>query len=279
MKLLAAAISLLAGSATAFAPVKVAQSRAFVSPSVFMAAATQDELKQQVGYKAVDDYVKSGMVVGLGTGSTAYFAVERLGQLLASGELKDIVAIPTSVRTKEQAEELKIPLVTLDTHSKLDVAIDGADEVDPDLNLVKGGGGALLREKMVEVCADKFIVIVDESKLCDGLGPGFPLPVEITPFCHEHTLRTIANLPTTKGCEAILRMGSSSTNKPDGDEIAVTDNGNYIVDLHFKEAIKDAPKMATELKNTVGVVDHGLFCGMTTAVIIAGSDGISVKEA
>ena len=244
-----------------------------------MAAATQDELKQQVGYKAVDDYVKSGMVVGLGTGSTAYFAVERLGQLLASGELKDIVAIPTSVRTKEQAEELKIPLVTLDTHSKLDVAIDGADEVDPDLNLVKGGGGALLREKMVEVCADKFIVIVDESKLCDGLGPGFPLPVEITPFCHEHTLRTIANLPTTKGCEAILRMGSSSTNKPDGDEIAVTDNGNYIVDLHFKEAIKDAPKMATELKNTVGVVDHGLFCGMTTAVIIAGSDGISVKEA
>lgn len=279
MKLLAAAITLLAGSSTAFAPVKVAQPRAFVSPSLFMAAATQEELKQQVGYKAVDDYVKSGMVVGLGTGSTAYFAVERLGQKLASGELKDIVAIPTSVRTKEQAEELKIPLVTLDTHSKLDVAIDGADEVDPDLNLVKGGGGALLREKMVEVCADKFIVIVDESKLCDGLGPGFPLPVEITPFCHEHTLRTIANLPTTKGCDAVLRMGSSSTNKPDGDEIAVTDNGNYIVDLHFKEAIKDAPKMASELKNTVGVVDHGLFCGMTTAVIIAGSDGISVKEA
>ena len=112
-----------------------------------------------VGYKAVDDYVTSGMVVGLGTGSTAYFAVERLGELLKSGELEDIVAIPTSIRTKEQAEELGIPLVTLDTHSKLDVAIDGADEVDPDLNLVKGGGGALLREKMVEVCADKFIVI------------------------------------------------------------------------------------------------------------------------
>ena len=120
---------------------------------------SQDELKKMVGYKSVDDYVKSGMVVGLGTGSTAYFAVERLGELLKSGELKDIVAIPTSIRTKEQAEELGIPLVTLDTHSKLDVAIDGADEVDPDLNLVKGGGGALLREKMVEVCADKFIVI------------------------------------------------------------------------------------------------------------------------
>lgn len=241
-------------------------------------ALTQDELKKMVGYKSVDDYVKSGMVVGLGTGSTAYFAVERLGQLLDSGELKDIVAIPTSVRTKEQAEELKIPLVTLDTHSKLDVAIDGADEVDPDLNLVKGGGGALLREKMVEVCADKFIVIVDESKLCDGLGPGFPVPVEITPFCHEHTLRTVANLPSVEGCKAVLRMGSSSNNQVDGDEIAVTDNGNYIVDLHFEEPIKDATKMANEIKATVGVVDHGLFCGMTTAVIIAGSDGTDRKS-
>ena len=106
---------------------------------------------------------------------------------------------------------------------------------------------------------------MDESKLCDGLGPGFPLPVEITPFCHEHTIRTIAALPSCAGCDAVLRMGSSSSNKPDGDEIAITDNGNYIVDLHFKEPIKDAPKMAAELKNTVGVVDHGLFCGMTTA--------------
>ena len=239
---------------------------------------SQEELKKQTGYKSVDDYVSSGMVVGLGTGSTAYFAVERLGQLLKDGTLSDIVAIPTSIRTKEQAESLGIPLVTLDTHSKLDVAIDGADNVDPGFNLVKGGGGALLREKMVELAADKFIVIVDESKLCDGLGPGFPLPVEITPFCHEHTIRTIAALPSCAGCDAVLRMGSSSSNVNDGDEIAVTDNGNYIVDLHFTEAIKDAPTMASELKNTVGVVDHGLFCGMTTAVIIAGSDGISVKE-
>ena len=118
--------------------------------------------------------------------------MERLGQKLASGELKDVTAIPTSVRTKEQAEELGIPLITLDENSNLDVAIDGADEVDPDLNLVKGGGGALLREKMVEVCAKKFIVIVDESKLCDGLGPGFPIPVEITPFCHGHTMRKVS---------------------------------------------------------------------------------------
>mmetsp|Transcript_34219 Transcript_34219/g.107886 ORF Transcript_34219/g.107886 Transcript_34219/m.107886 type:complete len:274 (-) Transcript_34219:157-978(-) len=243
------------------------------------AAVSQDELKKQVGYKAVDDYVKSGMIVGLGTGSTAAFAVERVGQLMKEGKLTDIVGIPTSVRTKEQAEELGIPLATLNEHSKLDVAIDGADEVDPALNLVKGGGGALLREKMVEVCADKFIVIVDESKLCDGLGPGFPLPVEITPFCHEHTLRLVEALPSVAGCKAVLRLGSSSSNAPDGDEPAVTDNGNYIVDLHFTEPIKDARAAAAELKNTVGVVDHGLFCDMTTAVIIAGSDGISVKEA
>ena len=136
---------------------------------------SQDELKKQVGYQAIDDYVTSGMKVGLGTGSTAAFAVERLGMLLKDGTLKDIIAVPTSVRTKEQAEELGIPLTTLDEFSRLDVAIDGADEVDPDLNLVKGGGGALLRDKMVEIVADKFIVIVDESKLCDALGPGFPV--------------------------------------------------------------------------------------------------------
>jgi ribose 5-phosphate isomerase A len=140
---------------TAVVPVTRSAFKAFTTLNMV----SQDELKKQVGYKAVDDYVTSGMVIGLGTGSTAYFAVERVGQKLKSGELKDILAIPTSIRTKEQAESLGIPLVTLDTHSKLDVAIDGADEVDPDLNLVKGGGGALLREKMVEIMADKFICI------------------------------------------------------------------------------------------------------------------------
>lgn len=233
-------------------------------------------MKKQTGYKAIDDYVKSGMVVGLGTGSTAYYSVERLGEKIKSGELTDILAIPTSVRTKEQAEGLGIPLVTLNTHSKLDVAIDGADNVDPGFNLVKGGGGALLREKMVEMAADKFIVIVDESKMCEGLGPGFPVPVEITPFCHEHTIRAIAALPSCAGCKPVLRMGSSSNNKLDGDEIAVTDNGNYIVDLHYEETIKDAPKMASDLKGLCGVVDHGIFTGMTYAVICAGADGVTV---
>ena len=113
----------------------------------------------------------------------------------------------------------------------------------------------------------------------DGLGPGFPIPVEITPFCHEHTMRTVSELPSLVGkCTPVLRMGSSANNKVDGDEIAITDNGNYIVDLHFTEPITDPSTMASELKNVCGVVDHGLFCGMTTAVIIAGSDGITVKE-
>lgn len=276
MRIIATALLSLA-SVNAFSPA-VLRTQTGIQSALSMSTLTQDELKKQVGYKAVDDYVKSGMVVGLGTGSTAYFAVERVGELLKSGELEDIVCIPTSERTKEQAESLDIPLVTLDTHSKLDVAIDGADEVDPDLNLVKGGGGALLREKMVEVIADKFIVIVDESKLCDGLGPGFPVPVEITPFCHEHTMRQVAALESCEGCKPVLRMGSSSSNQPDGDNIAVTDNGNYIVDLHFEEPIKDARKMAEDIKAVVGVVDHGLFCDMSTAVIIAGSDGISVKK-
>lgn len=114
--------------------------------------------------------------------------------------------------------------------------------------------------------------------MCDGLGPGFAIPVEITPFCHEHTIRTIAALPSCAGCSPVLRMGSSSNNQIDGDEIAITDNGNYIVDLYFDEVIKDVPKMAADLKNMCGVVDHGLFCGMTTAVIIAGADGVVVKS-
>jgi len=204
----------------------------------------------------VDDYVRSGMVVGLGTGSTAAFAVERVGQKLKSGELKDLICVPTSERTREQAESWGIPLVTLNElpGARLDVSIDGADDVDPDLCLVKGGGGALLREKMVEVVSDKFICIVDESKLHKALGPAFALPVEITPFCHEHTIRLISKLPSVAGCKAVLRMGSIANNKCDGDSIAVTDNGNYIVDLFFTSNIKDASAAAAELKATCGVV-------------------------
>lgn len=216
------------------------------------------------------------MVVGLGTGSTAYYAVERVGQKLKSGELKNIICIPTSERTKEQALSLGIPLVTLNEQSSLDVAIDGADDVDTNLFLVKGGGGALLREKLVEISSKKFICIVDESKLSKQLGPKFPLPVEITPFCHEHTIRKIESLPALKGCRAVLRRGNVGNNKRDGDAIAITDNGNYIVDLYFEKPIANIAQVAKELTNTVGVVEHGIFAEMTTAVIVAGKDGIRV---
>ena len=257
-------------------------------------------MKKLVGYKAVDDYVKSNMVVGLGTGSTAFFAVERLGQKLRAGELSGILGVPTSARTQAQAEGLGIPLATLDALQPrgsgqgkggflIDVAIDGADDVDGDLNLVKGGGGALLREKMVEVCAETFVVVVDESKIGKGLGPGFPIPVEVTPFCHGHTLRTIAELPSlaAQSCKPVLRLGSAANNKADGTAPAVTDNGNYIVDLHFEGGgggggggggALDVAAAAAELKATVGVVEHGLFIGMASAVLVAGKGGVSVLQ-
>ena len=199
--------------------------------------------------------------------------------------------IPTSVATQKQAESLNIPLCTLNEESELDVAIDGADSVDagmvrrhvhryvsrasafssppaqllsshrrllPAQNLVKGGGGALLREKMVEVAAKQFVVIVDQSKLSDGLGPHFPVPVEIVSFCHEHTMRLIAALPcvAAAGCNPVLRLGSSSNNKVDGEEIAVTDNGNYIVDLHFESPLADPVAAANEILAVVGVVEQ-----------------------
>jgi ribose 5-phosphate isomerase A len=260
-----------------------------VSASQMAELSAADKLKRDAGYQSVDAHIKSGMAVGLGTGSTAYFAVERLGQKLRAGELSGIKAIPTSERTREQAESLGIPLVTLDECDHLDVAIDGADAVDPSLNLIKGGGGAMHREKMVAMRADKFVTIVDESKLCDGLGPSFPLPVrrndphallarrgapssdacalqvEITPFCAKCTMRTIEKLPSLAGCQARLRTGSAANNKVraatlpsatgdsafaptlsvawhaqvEGDEPAVTDNGNYVVDLVFQAPISD----------------------------------------
>jgi ribose 5-phosphate isomerase A len=180
------------------------------------------------------------------------------------------------MRTKEHAESLGIPLATLNEISKLDVAIDGADDVDPNLNLVKGGGGALLREKMVEIVSDKFICIVDDSKLSPWLGRRFPIPVEITPFCYEHTRRVLENLKSIKGCSARMRMGSAATIKPDGDNLAVTDNGNYIVDIYLSGPLSNVEEAAAEIKSTVGVVEHGLFVNMAHCVVIAGKSDIRV---
>ncbi|KAL0464203.1 UNVERIFIED_CONTAM: putative ribose-5-phosphate isomerase 3, chloroplastic [Sesamum latifolium] len=232
---------------------------------------TQDDLKKLAADKAVE-YVKSGMVLGLGTGSTAAFVVDKIGALIKSGELTDIVGVPTSKRTQEQAASLGIPLSTLDAHPHLDLAIDGADEVDPNLDLVKGRGGALLREKMVEAASDKFVVVVDDSKLVSGLGgSGLAMPVEVVQFCWNYNLVRLQELFKEEGCEAKLRLDGSG--KP-----YVTDNSNYIVDLYFTTPIKDSGAAGKEIAALEGVVEHGLFLDMATAVIIAGGDGVSIKS-
>lgn len=233
-------------------------------------ALTQDDLKRIAAYRAVD-YVRSGMVVGLGTGSTARHAVDRIADLLRRGELSGVVGVPTSTQTHQQALSLGIPLSDLDSCPSLDLAIDGADEVDPDLNLVKGRGGSLLREKMVEGACRKFVVIVDESKLVEYLGgSGLAMPVEVVPFCWKFTAERLRRLFEDAGCAAKLRT-FPETGKP-----FVTDNGNYIVDLYFKKDIGDLKAASDAILRLAGVVEHGMFLDMATTVIVAGKHGVKV---
>ncbi|KAF5442331.1 hypothetical protein F2P56_035001 [Juglans regia] len=245
-------------------------SSASLSPSPVIL--TQDELKKIAAYKAVE-YVESGMVLGLGTGSTAKHAVNRIGELLRQGKLHNIVGIPTSKKTHEQAVSLGIPLSDLDTHPVVDLAIDGADEVDPFLNLVKGRGGSLLREKMVESSCRKFVVIVDESKLVKHLGgSGLAMPVEIVPFCWKFTAHRLQTLFADSGCVAKLRTSGEES------EPFVTDNGNYIVELYFKKDIGDLKAASDEILRLAGVVEHGMFLDLATTVIVAGELGVRVKN-
>ncbi|KAG4907579.1 hypothetical protein JHK84_056112 [Glycine max] len=230
---------------------------------------TQDDLKKIAAYKAVE-YVESGMVLGLGTGSTAKHAVDRIGELLRQGKLKDIVGIPTSTKTHDQALSLGIPLSDLDSHPTVDLAIDGADEVDPFLNLVKGRGGSLLREKMVEGACKKFIVIVDESKLVNYLGgSGLAMPVEVIQFCWRFTAARLQKLFQEAGCVAKLRTFAEK------DEPYVTDNGNFIVDLYFERSIGDLKAASDAILQLAGVVEHGMFLDMATTVIVAGELGLT----
>ncbi|XP_047342243.1 probable ribose-5-phosphate isomerase 2 [Impatiens glandulifera] len=233
---------------------------------------TQDDLKKIAAHKAVE-FVKSGMVLGLGTGSTAKHAVNRIGELLRQGKLQDIIGIPTSKVTHEQALSLGIPLSDLDSHPTIDLAIDGADEVDPHLNLVKGRGGSLLREKMVEGACKKFIVIVDESKLVKHLGGSeLALPVEIVPFAWKFTADRLQEMFKEAGCIAKLRRFSENG------EPFVTDNNNFIVDLYLKEDIGDLKAASDAILRLAGVVEHGMFIDMATTVIIAGERGITLKN-
>ncbi|CAH1414113.1 unnamed protein product [Lactuca virosa] len=244
------------------------------SPSLspYQRILTQDELKKIAAYKAVE-FVESGMVLGLGTGSTAKHAIDRIGELLQQGKLSNIVGIPTSTMTHEQALSLGIPLSDLDNHPVLDLAIDGADEVDPDMNLVKGRGGSLLREKMIEGCCKKFVVIVDESKLVDYVGgSGLAMPVEIVPFCWKFTAQKLQSLFEEAGCVAKLRTS------PENGKPFVTDNGNFIIDLYFKKDIGDLKAAGDAILRLAGVVEHGMFLDMTTTLIVAGELGVTVRH-
>lgn len=223
-------------------------------------------LKQQAADQAVAQ-LRSGMAVGLGTGSTACYAVESIGRRLREGTLRDIVGIPTSERTAEQARGEGIPLTTFEAHPVLDVTIDGADEVSPELNLVKGLGGALLREKIVASASRRLVIIVDETKLVKKLGTKAPLPVEVVPFGWEGLPGKIKKL----GAEPVLRKNK------DG-EIFVTDGKHYILDCRWPDGIGDAEKTGRELKQIVGVVETGLFINMASEVIVAGSGGIKVLK-
>jgi ribose 5-phosphate isomerase A len=216
--------------------------------------------KRNAAERAVER-IQSGMVVGLGTGSTTRFALEFIGQRIKTGKLRDIVGIPSSLQTENQAKEFDIPLTTFDEHPEIDLTIDGADEVDPRLNLIKGGGGALLREKVLAQASGQNIIIVDESKLSSQLGTHWPVPVEVIPFAWQPE----ANFLTSLGANVVLRKKE--------DVIFTTDQDNLILDCGFGP-IPDLRELAVQLNRRAGIVEHGLFLDLATEVIVAGEDGI-----
>lgn len=219
---------------------------------------TPEESKRAVGYRAAE-FVEDGMAVGLGTGSTAKHLVDRLGERVAGG--LSIRAIPTSERTAQQAESLGIPLVTLADCPKLDLAIDGADQIDPVGRLIKGLGGALLREKRVAKAAQRFVIIADPSKEVATLGVGCPVPVEVAPSAREAAESALKDL----GAQATLRKA--------GESPYVTDNGNWILDAQFG-GIADPADLESRINDIPGVLENGLFCGMTSIVLIGDPDGV-----
>lgn len=216
---------------------------------------TADVLKKNAAEQAVER-VESGMIVGLGTGSTAAYAVDAIGRKLASGELSNIQGIATSARTAEQATQGGIPLTTLELHPEVDVTIDGADQVDAEGNLIKGGGGALLREKIVAGASKHYVIIIDASKLVETIGDGFPLPVEVVTFGWKTAFATIRDL----GAEPVLRL-------VDGEPF-VTDEGHYIIDCTFADGIADPTKVDATLRALPVVVETGLFLGMNPEVVV-----------
>lgn len=221
-----------------------------------------EQYKQQAAEHALAE-VRSGMHVGLGTGSTARYVLEGLAARLRDGRLQHVVGVPTSEATAAKARELGIPLTSLDAQPTLDLAIDGADEIDPRLNLIKGLGGALLREKIIAWASQRFIVVADSSKLVAVLGEHAPLPVEVLMF----GLRPVERQLRALGCEPALRRLSDSTPFQ-------TDQGNVILDCRFP-TIAEPGTIGAAIHAIPGVVEHGLFIGMAAAAYVAGPQGVT----
>ena len=217
-----------------------------------------DEEKAVAG-SAAAEAVSAGLKMGLGTGSTVSFFLRALGRRVQGGELPGIIGVPTSIRTEKEAGELGIPLATLEEVGSLDLTVDGADEVDPRLDLIKGLGGALLREKMVAQASRRVVIIADQSKLVEGLGDRSPLPVEVVPFAWESHLPFLREL----GADPVIRE------KPGGG-LFRTDNGNLILDCFFSEGIGDPPALGEVLDKRAGVVESGLFLGIADEVLVGG---------
>src|SRR5438034_3453462 len=227
-----------------------------------------DGLKRQAAAQALE-HVQDGMKLGLGTGSTAKHFVDLLGQRVAGG--LRVVGVPTSEATRADAERYGIPLTTLDAIDRLDLTVDGADEVDPALDLIKGGGGALLREKIVAAASDRMIVIADDTKWVATLGR-FPLPVEVIPFGLGATRHAIEKAFAECGVS-----GQMAVRKAKDGHVFVTDGGHWIVDAQLGRIV-DPAHLATALSAIPGVVEHGLFIGLASSAVLAGGEGIRVVE-
>jgi ribose 5-phosphate isomerase A len=221
----------------------------------------REEMKKRAGEEAAK-YVKDGMVVGLGTGSTVKYTIIKLGEMVKEG--LDIIGIPTSLATEKLAREKGIKLGDLNDYDYIDLTIDGADEVDGNLNLIKGGGGALLREKMIAYASNYEIIVVDESKVKNYLGD-FPLPVEIVKFGYKKTMKNLEAL----GCKPSLRLKNEVP--------YITDNGNYIVDCKF-EKILQPEKIERKIDEIPGVVEIGLFINLANEVIVGKKEGIEIMK-
>ncbi len=222
-------------------------------------------LKKAAAETAVE-FIESGMVVGLGTGSTAAFAVEKIGELIKAGKLNNIKGIPSSVATEMLAKKAGIPLTNLDKDPVIDLTIDGADEVDENLNLIKGGGGALLREKVLAQASKINIIIVDESKISKRLGEKWAVPIEVIRFASAVEERFLQTL----GAKTELRADEKC-------QIVVTDENNWIIDANFG-VIENPDELARSLENRAGIVEHGLFIGLAHKVIVASESGIKILE-